>query len=330
MSASKSYTKAAVMLAAIVGIVLFMSIKPDPKSFEAFFSGLGQTSTMNINRHDMPPAYEEAQKDSIKKTFAGFWTYDGEFSDHVQLFDRIEFKDNGIIWRFTKWTVELPSGDTATVAQMTQAYASPYAPLAGDPLTINCEAQVIKQVNMHAADTVYGTVFPPELWTIALRDSAFELGGRPYTSYGDSSLADFFPSGMVNLVADGRVVRSPVDFPVLEWLRAELVEDAKKLLPSSDPARIRQVVAEWYVPLCLRMAYAAPTGGTIPADTAQLSFDLMVNPDGSIKDVSVKTGGTFGLTLRKSLRIEVGKWRFPPTQLEKALRVRYDSHATGP
>ena len=319
----QSYKKAAILLGGIALLVAFMNIKIDTSGVNKMFAAMSSSS--NLTRHDMAPVYNDSQKTLIKKRFAGFWKFNGLISKNIFFDDRLEFKDNGIVWRYTKWTVYLPSGDTASVGQVTQAYSNPYAPLVNDSLTVVCESKVLKQVDIMTNDSCYSTIFPDELWTIARKDSSFYLGGRKYSSYKDSSLAVFFPQGVIKLPDDVRVREAKGDYPVIDWFRKDIAQDCAKLNGGSDTSRLMSILSSWYVPLCLRQAFVSQAGGPRIADTVRLAFELGIKPDGSVADVSVQGNSMNSIMFQRILKNEVSAWRFPQTTLNKTIRLRYDS-----
>ncbi len=320
---NQSYKKAAILLVAIAAIVALMSIKIDTSGINRVIASM--SSGTNLTRKDMAPAYSDSQKVVIKKRFTGFWKFNGPISDNISFDDRIEYKDNGIVWRYTKWIVRLPSGDSAEVAQVTQAYANPYAPLASDTTTVICESKVLKQVDIRESDTCYSTIFPDELWTIAHKDSSLYLGGRKYWSYKDSSLAVFFPAGAIHLPDDVRVREATGDYPVIDWFRKDIADDCGKIKGGADSTRIMSILSDWYVPLCLRQAFVSQAGGPTIADTVRLAFELTVNHDGTVKNVSVSGNSMNSIMFQRILKNEVNAWRFPETVLDRTLKLKFDS-----
>jgi hypothetical protein len=144
--------------------------------------------------------FSEEQKTIYLKGLAGFWTFDLEKMAGGKLVskkDRLEIKENGIVWQVVEWKMTMPVADTAaTFTHIRTAYINPYGISRGDTLS---DAYVLSQAFICGNDTCFGGYNYSELWQISRRGGDLMISKRNYRPYrGD--LTAFFPPGAVDLV----------------------------------------------------------------------------------------------------------------------------------
>ncbi len=160
------------------------------------------TSQPNYSRGE----YGTEVQDSIRGEWAGFWVYEDTSADKgsegtesvLSEVDRIEFKDNGIIWRVRDLEIYLEDYDTLNIRHIYQGYCRPFKKMNDK---INCETRLVKQVVIKNRDTCYATQ-EDVVWLADMREEEFFLNGKQYSDYGEDNLAEFFPEGNIDLVDD--------------------------------------------------------------------------------------------------------------------------------
>jgi hypothetical protein len=143
--------------------------------------------------------FSEEQKALYLKGLAGFWTFDLEKMAGGRLIskkDRLEIKENGIVWQVVEWKMTMPADTSATFTQVRTAYINPYGISRGDTLS---DAYVLSQAFMGGNYTCFGGYNYSELWQISRRGGDLTISKRNYRPYkGDINV--FFPPGAVDLV----------------------------------------------------------------------------------------------------------------------------------
>jgi hypothetical protein len=143
--------------------------------------------------------FSEQEKADFLKRHAGLWKFNIETMSGgktVKKTDRIEIKDNGIIWQVIEWTIPMPSDSIITFRQIRTAYLKPYGVVRGDSI---CDAFVLSQAFITGKDTCIGAWNFPELWSFQMVGSSLILNKRRYTFY-NGELDNFFPAGSVAFV----------------------------------------------------------------------------------------------------------------------------------
>ena len=98
--------------------------------------------------------FDSTQKALFLKSHAGFWTRHTEtLAGGLPLTkdDRLEFKDNGIIWEVVAWEVTMPAGNVMKFVQVRTAWVAPFGTLQGDTLG---DAFTIHQTFIRAKEPV--------------------------------------------------------------------------------------------------------------------------------------------------------------------------------
>lgn len=143
--------------------------------------------------------FSEQEKAGFLRNHAGLWQFNIETlidGKVVKKTDRIEIKNNGIVWQVIEWTIPMPSDSTITFCQIRTAYLKPYGVVGGDSIV---DAFVLSQAFINGTDTCIGSWNYPELWSFRMAGSALTLNRRQYAIY-NGELDNFFPAGSVSFV----------------------------------------------------------------------------------------------------------------------------------
>ncbi|MBN1761093.1 MAG: hypothetical protein JW863_22380 [Chitinispirillaceae bacterium] len=162
-------------------------------------AGLNSFLDTDISDFRSLQSMKEEQKTALQKAFGGFWVYRTTSEDApVQKEERLELRDNGIIWQVIRWQVVYPDADTAVYYHVRHGYLNPYS-IAADEKSVVCEVRTIRQVFIVDGDTCFGKSQVDELWQTRISDSLLIMNRRRYQVY-TGELVDFFPEGMIDLI----------------------------------------------------------------------------------------------------------------------------------
>ncbi len=310
-----SFTKA-IILAAILVLAFFMYTKIGQKGIPRQLFNLFEETDIDYRTLTQ---FSEPQKDSVKQAIAGFWVYDSDSigpENPMYVRDRIELKDNGIIWRVKQHRLRLPTGSDKHWMHITHAYLNPYALIDSAEDRMAAEVRIIRQVLVNDyRDTCYGESFVDEVWKISGNGTDFSLGGRNYKSYGQQDLTRFFPQGVIHLVDSVSIpeCEDVITFPLL--VRGAVAKDLLSLKKDShDPAQITSWVNQYYIPYCLRPILGGLPGDVRDTGKDELTIRFVVNSNGEPEniDVSSELFGYGRSRLKQMAEGEIAMWRFPP------------------
>lgn len=146
--------------------------------------------------------FTDEQKAGFLRDHAGLWLFQSySLAGGVPLkrIDRLEFKDNGIVWQAVEWDVTMPSGKQAAFYQIRTGYLEPYGTMGSDSLG---DFYTIHQSFITGVDTCFGGWNFVDLWKIRREGASLVVSKRMYEPYkGEPSV--FFPEGMLDLVGLG-------------------------------------------------------------------------------------------------------------------------------
>jgi hypothetical protein len=189
------FMKALMGIALIVMIVLVinnLSKKADLQDFDKYKAKLN-------NYKNLTP-FSEPQKDSVSKELAGFWQYDRPAKDtSPAISDRIEIKDNGIIWRVITYKYPTSGSDTSIFTKASTSYLRPFASNKDNPSFLTFDLHIIRQT-FAGKDTCYSNLNPDTTWEITRTAGGLQTGNMIYTPFDTSDLKHFFPDGAVAMV----------------------------------------------------------------------------------------------------------------------------------
>jgi hypothetical protein len=293
-------------LSVVLIFVLWQMINKVPALFSSTTAITSERRDKSKNR------FNEAQKEVLKKRFAGYWMYETDTVSDQNLIhkkDHIEFKDNGIIWQVISWDVLMPSGNSQSFLHVRTAYCNPFGTTEnGDTI---CEILVLKQAFIAGNDTCVDSndtnAVSWETWDLQQSGNTLNLCNRKYAQYtGD--IATFFPKGVTGVVkskwwgdCNGRRY-------VSEFVRTAMAAEFQKMVSSGDRvAEVTSIIKRYYTPAVITENWR----GFSDAVTKKVDVSFQVTPEGSIVSVELTTDRDRGNMFFKGLRYEVETWRFP-------------------
>jgi hypothetical protein len=198
----KTSSKNSFSKALILGVILIIALLFYKRISE---KGLPQNLFSMLEQESVDPKaytlFAEEQKDSVNRAIAGFWTFNTTASDSqiLNISDRIELKDNGIIWRTREFGLAA-SADTIKTLLVSYAYIRPFSFFKDNSKKLVCEARIIREALITGSDTCFSPGNVDEVWILTAGKDIFELDGRKYVSYGNADLTLFFPEKALDII----------------------------------------------------------------------------------------------------------------------------------
>jgi hypothetical protein len=225
---SSGYMKAAlgvVMMVIVALVINNLSKKADINDYAKYKAGVENNKKLN--------PFSEPQKDSVGKLIAGFWVSD-RVADSINpaIFDRIEIKDNGIVWRVITYKFPQDSIDTAVFTHAYTSYLRAFASNKDNPSLLTLDNKMLQQV-FAGYDTCYANPTPDSTWIMQFTEKGIESGGKLYTAFDTTDLSRFFPQGAVKMVNDINIVQCkngvpPTNFRDLSILQTTSLQTEKE------------------------------------------------------------------------------------------------------
>ncbi len=261
--------------------------------------------------------FSETERDSIRRAIAGFWTYESDSAAPLYLRDRIELKDNGIIWRVTQYQLITPRGEIDAVTHIQHAYLNPYALTGKKPSHMYAEVRIIRQAYIFDKDTCYGQSHEDQVWELQATAEEFGMLGRSYGDWGERDLALFFPAGAIDIIDQFELDECPTGYSAPILLRGAIIgELVVDTVATRDSSLTYRLATDYYTDLCLIPQFG---GKTFTSDTAGPLFtaEYRIDWKGEPRDVSLSTNkiGT-SKSLLGMLKREIELWRFRPLDAE--------------
>lgn len=225
---SSGYMKAAlgiVMMIIVALVINNLSKKADIDDYAKYKAGVENNKKLN--------PFSEPQKDSVGRLLAGFWVCDKPAdSINPAIFDRIEIKENGIVWRVITYKYPQDSIDTAVFTHAYTSYLRAFASNKDNASLLTLDNKILQQV-FAGYDTCYANPAPDSTWIMRLTEKGIESSGKLYTAYDTTYLSTFFPKGAVNMVNDINIVQckngvSPTNFRELSILQTTSLQKEKE------------------------------------------------------------------------------------------------------
>ncbi|MGD9202715.1 MAG: hypothetical protein PVI26_14230 [Chitinispirillia bacterium] len=359
---SNSFTKAVILLIGLIAAFFFYHRITTGNFVEQFlnlfeFSKSGPYS-------ELGEEFSDEVKDSVKKAIAGFWILNTPIQKNILLNDRIELKDNGIIWRIKHFTFSLPSGKNVELTQLINAYINPYTNPSDDFSNVICEMRTLRQVWLYDGDTCDIRNFNDDLVKVFGDGNSFELENRRYTKYTDPDLSNFFPKDQLYIIHKltrsdetqskagytidkGKVIikdqknqNIDVDFYVyprcfdgyveVEVLRKKLRSDLQEVtIQKRENSNIISLVKNYYIPFCLSPQDII--SDILTEKSSDVSIAFSVNWKGDIEKIKVELSkGAFTNPVTHKIKEnvigdEIKLWKFQPLKSESnSLRVSFN------
>lgn len=303
----------ALLFFGLIVTILIMNATKNPRFMNGIAQSFGQSSekvSLSSRR------YTEAEKEQQKKVVAGFWTRLDDSTSNPRVRDRIELKENGIVWRVIATMYRLPSTASASLYTIEYAYCNPFG-LEGTDTSISVhEYSVIRQSQVFGADSCYN---PGQINTIVglrlLDTSTLEFNGQRYHRYDSTDLSLFFPPHLIDLIDKLNVRQCSATTNPVRLIREALITDMQLPALSQEQRTIsetEQLTRTYYWPYCFTTLkenlFVVEKKGRYP-----LAVKATMTWNGSLENVSVSVKG--GLTRRnkieKSMTDEIQLWKFP-------------------
>jgi hypothetical protein len=146
--------------------------------------------------------FPEETKFSALPPFTGFWQFNKPQNDISTPWtsDRIEIKDNGIIWRVRTAILNKQGGDTIQFMHASTAYIRPFAKFKSDSQRVIFDVRIIRQSYMAGTDTCYGISNFDTTWEMARTSDGLVFSNYTLTPFNTTDLKHFFPEGAVAVV----------------------------------------------------------------------------------------------------------------------------------
>jgi|GEM_PF-3242465 hypothetical protein len=332
----KSYTKALVLLIAIVALLFvgtaILKILSSPARPARALFGTEMLSGV---------PYRDDQKDSVQRQISGFWFYDNVVDSGAPFLrssDRMEIKPNGIYWRVQATTILLPSGDSSIYMVVSTGFMSPYYHTASTPDSLTGQVHYIGASVVSGNDTCYLEFARPDpsasmlpqlqtrpkagegevdtVWNIVRDAGRLFLGTRAYSRYDTSgaALLDFFPKGIVETVNKFSLSKCTGGISLEIFAKRMLQKEFSNLTVRQRTAEDIQSVARRYY----QKLFAQNLARRITVygkGTASISFP--VDNGGRVgKEIHVSSR-PWNMKLDAEMAKEVRTWYFPACVSQK-------------
>lgn len=285
------------MLLAILIALCFVVSKLDAliESAQSAFS----TKSQSLSAKNAQDASDSAQS-AYYKIIAGFWEHSS-----AKLYDRIEIKDNGIIWQYTEKTFDFPYDISKKITRVWTAFIVPTR--FGENTSATSNMRVIRETYF-MPDTCYGRNFYDIVANTRVSNDTLFFDNVPYTRY-TGELSGFFPEGALSLVDDIRVVSCNRQNPLSDWLKEHLSAGfAGREIPyDAFKFERSQLLKNYYIPYCL----ARIKDAMIFERAYDLDLKVIVSPDGAVEKVVVSGKDFVSPASKKPIEREVETWKFP-------------------
>jgi hypothetical protein len=332
----KSYTKALVLLIAIVavlfiGTVVLKIISSPTRSVHAIFGAEALTGIQ----------YRDNQKDSVQQKIAGFWFCDNAVDSgtlFIRSSDRMELKPNGIYWRVKSVGIMLPSGDSAQYLVASTGFACPYSHAGSSPDSLTCQVHYIGTTVVSAGDTCYLEISRPDpsasmlpqlqalpkagegtvdtVWSLIAGDGRLSFGDRRYSRYDTAgqALYRFYPKGSIESVNKFSLNKCGNALSLELFVKRMLAKDFAGLaVPERTGEDILAAVRRYYERLFAQNLARRVT--VYGKGRAHISFS--VNGEGRVAEPIHVSSRPWNMKLDAELKREVQTWVFPRCSAQK-------------
>ncbi|MDR0304822.1 MAG: hypothetical protein LBH98_08675 [Chitinispirillales bacterium] len=284
------------LLAVLIVLCLFLSkIDMLIGYAEAIFSADSFSSSDNAAM-----TATDSLRNEYYNLIAGFWEHSSD-----NLYDRIELKDNGIIWQYTEKTFAFPYNLSKKITRVSTSFLSPMRFGANNYAMSNL--RIIRET-WFMPDTCYGKNFYDVVANTYFSNDTLIFDSIPYTRY-TGGLQEFFPYGALALVDDIRVRSCNKLNPLADWLRENLAYSFDGREIPFDALKFEQelLLKKYYIPYCLSRIESA----MMFEQAYNLDLKVIISPNGSVEDCIVKGKDFISAPSKKSIVNEVKKWKFP-------------------
>jgi hypothetical protein len=145
----------------------------------------------------------ESEQTAHGRRLAGFWSAELRGQSEAGSFDgwdRIELKDNGIVWRVTHYTLRLPGGDSVYYQRTYDAYLRPFGWVKEKDSVLACDVRILRQATIAGPDTCFGPGPLDVVWDVGMRSPAPAFAAAvEYQSYS-GDIKKFFPADAIAML----------------------------------------------------------------------------------------------------------------------------------
>ena len=249
------------------------------------------------------------------KQIAGFWEHSS-----ANLYDRIELKDNGVIWQYTERTFAFPYDETDKISRVSTSFLQP-ARFSQDNGAVS-NLRIINEV-WFMPDTCFGRNSYDVIANTSFSNDTLFFDGAAYTRY-EGELKEFFPAGTLNLLKPSmetiKMKSCGKENPLADWLRDKLIYsfDGREIPYDMFNFEREQLLRKHYIPYCLSRIQ----NGIEPEKIINLDLTVVISPDGSVDTCFVKGKDFVSNASKAQVTQEVKKWKFP-TVSEKHDTIKF-------
>jgi hypothetical protein len=195
---SPSNTKTLVGLIAILIVVIVVINKFSKNADIQDYSKYKEKADLY---KQLAPFPEETRMSALPP-FVGFWQFNKVQNDQSTPWtnDRIEIKDNGIIWRVRTAVLNKQSGDTVSFMHASTAYIRPFAKFKSDSQKVIFDVRIIQQSYIGGTDTCYGQSNFDTTWEMDRTSDGLAFSNYTLTPFDTTDLKHFFPEGAIATV----------------------------------------------------------------------------------------------------------------------------------
>jgi hypothetical protein len=268
---------------------------------------------------------DEQQKLAIVKSLAAFWEATPASPAEGRLYttsDRIEFKDNGILWRVIEHRVRTPDGDSSLYRHISTMYVVPFGWVADSDSVVACETRIIKQALIAGGDTCYGLSSVDTVWNLHLAGGALNLGGPRYQRYtGD--IRRFFPVKDLDIVDRVDIDACSPALSFVSFVRQRLAAALNTLeWERTDDASVRGLVDSTYA-LPLRLELRECCAGWLGKGKEAVVV-LSIAASGDVMDAEPGRRTPSDAHLQGVLLAHAKAWKFPKVRAGgQTVKVEY-------
>ncbi len=266
--------------------------------------------------------FTEEQKDSRKKKNAGLYEA-FTYKNGYQIKDRLEVKDNGIIWQVRQYTLIAPNHDTSTFMHVRTAYINPYGCKDTSLQALVNEVNIIQQASACGKDTCYGRSKVDEIWhTEKHPDSTLTIEDITYTVYhGD--LDTFFPPNATSVPHILTLSPCSVLSDFASYTRSFFKKKfSTPTVETTDPLQAITLITTYYEPLFLQPVMKPFLVGHSKGSDS-LVYDFTIGADGKPLNVALKNSKIMLKRFEEAIQSEIGTWVYPQPRDKKSCSVSY-------
>jgi len=292
----------------IFGLIAYSKISTTDMSAK-LLTMFDETGSKYTNRIEFP----ETTKVELKKTFAGFWTFQSSPDANPRIDDRIELKDNGIVWQISRVDYTLPSGAVTSIMNIVFGYNDPFSLSDKDSSFTVCNYVKVRQIWIYDNDTCYGQSNEAGVWVVRMEDGSINRNGRNYDSFGNGDLSQFFPSNnLIPLVDKVDLPACPPQTNRLTFIRGKLNEDLTQWgAAKKDVAGILTILNEYYIPFCFT-ELPINEAAIIDRKFTDVKLDLTIAGNGVITKAVFNSPSIRNAQYLKMGATEVESWNMGP------------------